>query len=65
MNHPDYPPVSALPNQPYKNFHPNCKHVWLPYMPSLRGKGQVIGSQYLNRTIKDLTKEHYHLSKGK
>lgn len=64
-NHPDYPPVTSLPNQPYKNFHPNCKHVWLSYMPGLRGKGQVISSQYLNRTVKDLMKEHYHSLKSK
>jgi hypothetical protein len=64
-DHPDYPSLSALPNQPYKTFHPNCKHVLLSYIESLRGKGQVIDSIYLNRDIKSLTKEHYHLTKNK
>jgi hypothetical protein len=62
--HPDYPSVKTLPNQPYNLFHPNCKHVLLPFIESLRGKGQVIDSQYLNRDIKSLMKEHYHSSKG-
>jgi hypothetical protein len=61
--HPKYPHVSALPNQPYKSFHPNCKHVYLPYMPELRGDGLVIPSEYLNRTIKHLNKEWYHSQK--
>jgi hypothetical protein len=62
--HTEYPSVSQLPNQPYPTFHPNCKHVLLPYMEALRGKGQVVDSQYLDRNIKSLMKEHYHSSKG-
>lgn len=62
-NHPDYPPVASLPNG-YNTLHPNCKHVFLPYMPALRGRGQTVSNQYLNRTIKDLNKEDYHVRKN-
>lgn len=62
--HTDYPSVEQLPNRPYPTFHPNCKHVLLPFIEALRGKGQVISSEYLNRDIKSLMKEHYHSSKG-
>jgi DNA-binding ferritin-like protein (Dps family) len=62
--HPDYPTVTSLPNQPYPIFHPNCKHVLLPYIEALRGKGQVISKDLLNRDIKSLMKDHYHSSKG-
>ncbi|MCR1833141.1 phage minor capsid protein [Oceanobacillus caeni] len=61
--HPFYPSVERLPNYPYQSFHPNCKHVYLPYIEDLRGKGEIVNSQYLNRTIKDLNKEHYHKNK--
>jgi hypothetical protein len=63
--HSDYPPVTSMPNQPYATFHPNCKHVLLPFIESLRGKGQVVSDDFLNRDIKSLTKEHYHLTKNK
>ncbi|MFB4472149.1 phage minor capsid protein [Oceanobacillus caeni] len=62
-NHPDYPSVDQLPNYPYKSFHPNCKHVWKPYIIELRGQGKTVSNDYLNRTIKDLNKEHYHKHK--
>lgn len=62
-NHPDYPSVERLPNG-YSTFHPNCKHVFKPYIEDIRGKGNVISNQYLDRSIKDLNKEHYHKTKN-
>jgi len=62
--HPDYPSVDGLPNYPYESFHPNCKHVYLPYMIELRGSGKVVNNNYLNRTIKDLNKEDYRMRKA-
>lgn len=62
--HPDYPSIEQLPNRPYPTFHPNCKHVLLPFIEALRGKGKVIDSQYLNRDIKSLMKDHYHSTKN-
>ncbi|MBU9714427.1 phage minor capsid protein [Evansella tamaricis] len=63
-NHPMYPSIKSLPNQPYENLHPNCRHVFLSYMPELarmRGdEGIIISTKYQNRTIKDLNKELYH-----
>lgn len=64
-DHPYYPPVSAMPNQPYRNLHPNCRHVFLPYIPALRGRGRVITSKYQNKTLKEMMKLHYHSSKKK
>jgi hypothetical protein len=58
-NHPIYPSVETLPNYPYKIFHPNCKHVWLPYVIGLRGSGQKIDSKYQNLSIKELNKIEY------
>lgn len=63
-NHPGYPPVSSLPNQPYSIFHPNCRHVLLPYIEILRGQGQTVDSQFLNRNITDLNKMDYHERKA-
>lgn len=63
--HPDYPPVTSLPNRPYSNFHPRCRHVFLPYMPGLRGKGKVAPAKYLNKTLREMQKLHYHSSKKK
>lgn len=63
-NHPYYPSVDTLPNYPYQTFHPNCKHVWLSYMPELRGIGETVSKKYQNRTIKDLNKEDYHKRKA-
>lgn len=60
-----YPSIDTLPNQGYRIFHPNCKHVWLPYMPSLRSDGKVIDSKWLNKDVKELNKEHYHAHKSK
>jgi hypothetical protein len=62
--HPDYPSIEQLPNRPYKTLHPRCKHVFLPYIEALRGKGEVISNDLLNRDIKSLMKEHYHSTKG-
>jgi|GEM_PF-3174189 len=58
-NHPVYPSVETLPNYPYKIFHPNCKHVWLPYVIGLRGSGQRIDGKYQNLSIKELNKIEY------
>jgi DNA-binding ferritin-like protein (Dps family) len=63
-DHPDYPSIELLPNRPYKTLHPNCKHVFLPFIEALRGKGQVISNDLLSRDIKSLMKDHYHSSKG-
>ncbi|WP_163581119.1 phage minor capsid protein [Gracilibacillus saliphilus] len=64
-NHPDYPPLSSLPNfsEGYQSFHPNCKHVLLPYMVELRGKGKTVSNQYLNKSIKEMNSLHYHATK--
>lgn len=61
--HPYYPPVSSLPNG-YATLHPRCKHYFQPYMEVIKGKGEVVDSQYLNRTIKDLNIEDYHERKA-
>lgn len=62
-----YPHVNQLPNG-YSTLHPNCKHVFLPYMIELRklrgDEGRIISIQYLNRTVKDLNREDYHLRKA-
>lgn len=58
-NHPKYPPVSSLPNG-YATLHPRCRHYFQPYIEELKGKGEVIDSQYLNRTVKDLNIMDYH-----
>ncbi|WP_373892779.1 phage minor capsid protein [Virgibacillus sp. CBA3643] len=65
-NHPDYPNVSSLPNfnEGHLSFHPNCKHVLMPYMEELRGKGKTVSSKYLNTSIKDMNKMHYAKTKG-
>jgi hypothetical protein len=57
-----YPPVSSLPNG-YSVLHPNCTHVFVPYIPALRGKGQICDPQYLNRTVSELNKQFYHSTK--
>jgi len=59
-NHPDYPSVSRLPNYPYQSFHPNCRHVYLPYMIELRGEGKKAPSNLLDKSIKEMNKIHYH-----
>ncbi|MEB1806605.1 MAG: phage minor capsid protein [Bacillaceae bacterium] len=63
-----YPHVEQLPNG-YSTLHPNCLHVFLPYMVELRklrgNEGRIVSKQYLNRTIKDLNREDYHLRKAK
>ncbi len=62
-----YPHVNELPNG-YSVLHPNCKHVFIPYMIELRemrgNVGTVINPTYLNRTVKDLNREDYHLRKA-
>lgn len=62
-NHPNYPSIEQLPNRPYNTLHPNCRHVFVPHMPELKGRGKTVSNQYLNRTIKDLNKELYHKQK--
>ncbi|WP_286231306.1 phage minor capsid protein [Neobacillus mesonae] len=58
-----YPSIKLLPNQPYKHFHPRCKHVWLSYNESLRGEGEVISPFYLGKSVKELAKMQYHVLK--
>jgi hypothetical protein len=58
-NHPNYPPVSSLPNG-YATLHPRCRHIFQPYIESIRGKGKAVDQQYLNKSIKELNIWDYH-----
>lgn len=57
-----YPSVNRLPNG-YRTLHPNCRHSFQPFIPKLRGKGKVINSSFLDRSVRSLNKEYYHLIK--
>jgi predicted RNA-binding protein YlxR (DUF448 family) len=57
-----YPSVDRLPNG-YSTLHPNCKHIFQPYIPELRGQGKIVSEKYLDRDVAGLNKEFYHLSK--
>ncbi|UNC92719.1 phage minor capsid protein [Candidatus Contubernalis alkaliaceticus] len=59
----EYPPVSSLPNG-YSTLHPNCKHVFLPYIPALRGKGDIVSDSYIGKSVKELNKQDYHIRKA-
>lgn len=59
-----YPSVNRLPNG-YATLHPNCKHSFLSYMPSLRGEGKVIDESFLDQSVRSLNKKYYYLIKNK
>jgi hypothetical protein len=61
-NHPYYPSVKELPNG-YSTLHPCCRHIFKPYIESLRGKGKIADSRYLGKSIKELNKLDYHARK--
>ncbi|WP_416147903.1 phage minor capsid protein [Salipaludibacillus sp. HK11] len=58
-----YPSIDTLPNQNFKTLHPNCKHVWLSYMPSVRGQGEVVSEEYQSISVKELNKIEYESRK--
>jgi hypothetical protein len=60
-----YPSIETLPNRPYHNLHPNCRHIWLPYVSSLKGEGRVVDKKYQNLNVKEISKMHYHATKDK
>jgi hypothetical protein len=57
-----YPSVDRLPNG-YSTLHPSCRHIFNPYIPNLRGRGKIISSRFLDRSISSLNKEYYKLVK--
>ncbi|MEC1786078.1 phage minor capsid protein [Schinkia azotoformans] len=57
-----YPHVERLPNG-YNVLHPNCRHIFQSYIPALRGKGKIVNPSFLDRDVKSLNKEYYHLVK--
>lgn len=59
----EYPSVNQLPNG-YSTLHPNCKHVFLPYMPALRSDGKLVKSQWLDKSVNELNRLDYHLRKN-
>lgn len=61
-NSDQYPSVERLPNG-YSTLHPNCKHIFQPYIPSLRDDGKIASEKYLDRSVNSLNKEFYRLSK--
>lgn len=63
--HEYYPSIETLPNRPYEILHPNCRHVWLPYVPSLRGQGKRVESKYQNMTLSELNKLEYQMNKAR
>lgn len=63
--HPYYPSVEVLPNRPYEILHPNCRHVWLPYVASLRGRGSRLNKEYENMSLKELNKIEYEMKRDK
>lgn len=58
-----YPSIETLPNRPYEVLHPNCKHVWLAYIPSLNGRGQTVSANYQNVSLSKLNKIDYEAKK--
>lgn len=55
-----YPSIETLPNRPFNSLHPNCKHLFLPYIPMLRGEGEIIDESYQNMDVNELNKIEYH-----
>lgn len=51
-----YPSIETLPNRPYEVLHPNCKHHYLAYIPSLNGKGKTISNKHQSLSIAELNK---------
>ncbi|MBS4207453.1 phage minor capsid protein [Bacillus sp. FJAT-50079] len=60
-----YPSIETLPNQGFPTLHPNCKHVFLPYISSLRGKGETVDKKYQSLSISELNKIEYQSRKKK
>lgn len=59
----NYPSIETLPNRPYNTLHPNCKHVFLSYMPALRGKGETVDKKYQSLSMSEINKIDYQTRK--
>lgn len=60
-----YPSIETLPNRPYNILHPNCKHLFLSYMPTLRGEGEAVSKKHQNLSMSELNKIDYESRKKK
>lgn len=58
-----YPSIETLPNRPYNTLHPNCKHIFLAYISSLRGQGETVDKKFQSLSMSEINKIDYEARK--